>query len=298
MGEALIELALLKDIIWHGIIQSCLLWIPLLKPLVEPWIPPWWWVACYGADHWQENLDAEHRPTELFMHYWWRCFWQHVHFLIMLSARWIAEGIIDVALSLLGALNEAYETFAEWIYAISDRIGDYLPDWATSFVDGLLVLWGLLPDAIRDSVQTWADIWEEIKEAIREWARARYDEARLFAYEVWGWYVGIGLTITMWWMSWQGWIVDFFSDVYGTVTQALGAAWLFLVWFWNNPVGAVAVWLAPWWIPLTTFARDCLEFWYNLWGSYAQELADFLEDPLEFLWQRGEAWMNRRLEQS
>lgn len=298
MGEALIELNLIKDIIWHGVIQSCLLWIPLLKPLVEPWIPPWWWVACYYNEHWQENLDDEHRPTDLFMYYWWRCFWSHVHFFVNLTVVWLAGELNDLTLALLGALHEGYESFAEWIYAISDRLGDYLPDWCTSFVDGLLRLFAMFPETIRDAVETWSDIWERVRQAAEDWARARYEEARGFAYDLWDWYTALARTVTDWWQSAHDLLDDFLSDVYGFITRFLGEAWTFLTWFWSNPAAALAVWLAPWWTPLVTFATDCLDFWYNVWGSYAQELSEFLADPLGFLWDRGEAWLNRRLEQA
>lgn len=297
MGEALIELELLKDLFWHGIIQSALLWIPLLKPLVEDWVPPWWWLACYYNEHWQENLDAERRPTELFMHYWWRCWLQHLHFLINLSAKWITQQFQDLILALLGALHESYETFAEWIQALMDRVGGLLPDWATSLIDGLLVLWDLLPESIRGAVQTWEEVWGQIQEAVKVWARAWYDEARQFAYELWDWYVNLGRIVTAWWQRAHDQLEEMIADAYGWIARTLGAAWTFLVWFWSNPTGAIATWLSPWWERLVTFASDCLDYWYNIWGSYAEDLAAFLADPLDFLWNRGETWLNRRLEQ-
>jgi len=78
----------------------------------------------------------------------------------------------------------------------------------------------------------------------------------------------------------------------------LGEAWSFLIWFWSDPTGAIASWLSPYWDVFITFAQDCLDYWYNIWGSYAEELAEFLEDPMEFLWDVGEDWLNQRLERS
>lgn len=298
MDYALVILALLKDLFWHGVIQSALLWIPLLKPLVEDWIPPWWWQICWPGELWQENLDDERRPTEQFMDLYWSCFLSHLQFMINLIAIYFVDEAQSFVLVLLGTLHLGYETFAEWIQGLANRIGAYLPDWATDLVDGLMVLFAMFPETIRESVQTWAEIWEEIRQAVEDWARDRYDQARQFTYDLWRWYVDTAYHAVVWWKQAHGLLNDFLSDVYGFITRFLGEGWTFLVWFWNDPAGALIVWLSPWWAPLVLFATDCLDFWYNLWGSYAQELSDFLADPLEFLWQRGEAWLNRRLEQA
>ncbi|GAI57306.1 unnamed protein product, partial [marine sediment metagenome] len=115
--------------------------------------------------------------------------------------------------------------------------------------------------------------------------------------ELWEWYVEMGVALTEWWEWARDALSEIVADVYAWLTRSLGAAWDFLVWFWGDPGSALASLLSPWWAKLVTFTTDCLDFWYNLWGSYAEDLAEFLADPLDFLWDHGEAWLNRRLEQ-
>jgi hypothetical protein len=296
VGEALIELHLIWDITWHAIVQSILLWIPLLKPLVEMWIPPWWWQACYYNQHWQENLDAELRPTELFMDYYWQCIFSHVYFMASLLAMYFADEAQGLLFGFLGILHEAYLSFSEWIQAIADLVGELLPEWATSVMDALQVLWELLPEEIRDGLQTWAEFLEAAPEALQAWVEELVGQTIAWVIELWDWYIGLGQTITKWWTWAHDELNELLGDAYGWIVRALGEAWAFLIWFWGNPSAAVTTWLSPWWESLVTFASDCLDFWYNLWGSYADLLSEFLEDPLGYLWREGEGWLNERLE--
>jgi len=61
-----------------------------------------------------------------------------------------------------------------------------------------------------------------------------------------------------------------------------------------NPKPYVLAWLGPDIGKLLTFARDCVTFYYNLWGSGWRTLGDFVADPLGFLYSRLEQALTDR----
>jgi hypothetical protein len=208
----------------------------------------------------------------------------------------LIDKVMHYVIFAVGTLPDPFLTIPEWLLAIRGWIGEILPEWASDIVDGLWTLWNLLPEPIRDGLLTWAEFLATAPEAIQDWVREYIGWAIGWVIELWDWYIDLGQGLTDWWLWAHDQLDDLLNDAYGWIVRHLGKVWEFLIWLWGNPTGAVASWLSPWWDQLVTFATDCLDFWYNIWGEYAEDLAEFLADPLEFLWNRGETWLNRRLE--
>lgn len=280
----------------HGILQSILLWAPLVEPLKERELPHPWFDPCEIYGLWVYLLDADGRPTAEFMDLYWECLWSKFR-----------GGIVDQYLTaifnallpvwqMFGDLGDEHGTVGEWLWSLWFKIGEVLPDWAFDVASGLIRLWELIPEPIRDGLSTWAEFVMGAAETIREWVIDLLGMTIEWVIELWEWYVEMGITLTEWWEWAHDALTSLIEDAYGWIVTALGEAWAFLVWFWSNPTGAITSWLSPWWAQLVTFATDCLDFWYNLWGSYAEDLADFLSDPMEFLYNLGEDWINERLD--
>lgn len=284
---------------WHGILQTIGLIVPILQPAMEPIIPYDFFLDCqefYQA--WASLLEEDRRPTQAWIEKYWDCIWSILIFRLE-DRIWVITGYAtDWVVYVIGEMPEMYTNISAWLNHFLIQIGEVLPSWASDVAAGLTTLWELIPEPIRDGLQTWSEFLAAAPEAIQEWVREFIGWAIDWINELWEWYTGLGQALTTWWQWAQVQLNEIVSDAYGWIVNALGAAWTFLIWFWNNPTGALASWLSPWWSQLVTFATDCLDFWYNLWGSYADELAAFLADPLDFLWERGELWLNRKLEQS
>lgn len=282
---------------FHGVLQSVLLWAPIVEPLMEPLVPYEFFADCEEFySQWASLLDENRRPTDNFMSLYWDCIWSILIFRIEDRIWVITRYATDWIAYVIGELPLLYISIAEWIQHFIDQIGDVLPDWADDITSGLARLWELIPEPIRDGLLTWAEFLATAPEAIQEWVRELIGQTIEWALELWDWYESIGYTLTVWWEWAQALLSEIVEDAYAWLARTLGGAWAFLIWFWTNPTGAVTSWLSPWWGRLMTFATDCLEYWYNIWGRYAEDLADFLSDPMEFLYNLGEEWINERLD--
>lgn len=281
----------------HGLLQRILIWIPLLRPSKEARSkPPDWWYSCWDWSTWYYNIDADGYPSETWCDLYIRCVWRHIKSFILAEAEIALQGVKNFLRDLIGYISPAFSSLGAWVNSIALKVGWSLPDWATSVVGGLWRLWGLFPDSISEARQTWDQIWENIKQAVKSWAHARYEDARQWATRAWDWLTGIGQAIEQWWRDFSIWLGELARHPYAVVTQILGSAWHFLVDFWQNPTQKVIDWLGPTWPRLHTFARDCLAFWYNIWGTSAAVLVELLDDPLEFIWIRAEQFILRKLE--
>ncbi len=96
------------------------------------------------------------------------------------------------------------------------------------------------------------------------WARARYDDSLAKVATLWTWLQGRGSLLSAWYDQIGTWIADFAQNPRLVILGVLGGTWARLV----------------------TFDGGALSYYYNLWGSYRQTLADFLADPLGYLWDR------------
>jgi len=282
----------------HGILQSILLWAPLVEPLQEATTPNPWWYPCEIHELWAYLLDANQRPTAEFMDLYWDCLWSKFRGQITQGYNAAIGNRVIPIWQTIGDLGETFDTISEWLWTLWFKIGEVLPEWAFDVTEGLWALWNWLPEPIREGLQTWTEFLAAAPEAIQDWVIEFIGWAIDWINELWEWYTLLGQALTIWWQWAKGVLTDIVSDGYGWLARTLGAAWSFLIWFWADPTGAIASWLSPWWDQLVTFAGDCLDYWYNLWGSYAEDLAEFLEDPMEFLWNIGEDWLNDRLERA
>jgi len=283
----------------HLVYQAIRFWIPLLKPEVEPLEPPVWFEECWEFySLWSDSLDEEQRPTHTFLKLYWECMWRILMNRLDDRASFLIDKFMHYVVFAVGMLPLPFDTIPEWLVAIRSWIGEILPDWADDIAAGLWRLWNLIPEPIRDGLVTWSEFLAGAPEAIQEWIEEFIADLLATVQEVWDWYVNVGQVVTDWWAWAYLQLEEMVEAPLFWLARNLGEAWAFLIEFWNDPAGAVIGWLSPLLGPLLTFATDCLDFWYNLWGSYAEDLAAFLADPLEFLWDRGESWLNRRLEQS
>jgi len=280
----------------HGILQRILVWIPLVNPLEENRLsPPEWWYECWWWSYWYYNIDGDGCPNETWCDAYLYCTLTLIKNSILGKANEAVQAVKDFLLEKIGPINWAHDNMGSWVDTISNKLGWILPWWATTAIGGLWKLWGLLPDTISEASQTWGQIWESIKRAVRDWAQARYEDARRFALNTWDWLTGIGQQIEQWWRSYASWLGELARDPWGVISRALGDVVSWVVDFKQRTRERIIAALGPAWPKLEAFSRDCLTFWYNLWGAYAHTLSDFLSDPLEYLFSRAEHFINRKL---
>lgn len=279
----------------HCVIQFVLLHAPIVNPMAENSYPPGWWYELWSYSDWRNNLDSQNRPNNALLSMYWECCWWHMR----LRVDKIAEGLVNATRSflllLIGNIRSGYLSLGSWLDQVHTILGLVLPSWASTAIDGLFHLFEIFPYAIRYGWVTWSEIWENIKTEVRDWALAFYAATMKFALDAWAWVSAWGSNIRAWWQSFSSWLANFVVNTYAVIALALGAAWSFLVWFFQNPTGRVFGWLAPWWDLLRTFARDCLTYWYNIWGSHASRLSEFLSSPLDYLYDRAEAFLEDKI---
>jgi hypothetical protein len=157
--------------------------------------------------------------------------------------------------------------------------------------DAVTKLYGWLPPEIRAGIRSWTELFGSIIDQVQQWAQDRYDGAR-------AWYEGTRLTIEAWvgeirswWQTAAGWLDDFRYNAKARVLAWLGATWSWLEALWNDPFGVITGYLGETWTKLYSFARDCLTFWYNLWGQYGSEIGAFWGNPLRWLYDRVESFL-------
>ena len=104
---------------------------------------------------------------------------------------------------------------------------------------------------------------------LQDWARARYDAFRVLAQAGWNWITATGSLLSAFYDDVGTWIANFKRNPAGVILGVLGGTWETLV----------------------TFDQGALSYFYNLWGSYRQTLADFLADPLGWIYDQAEDFL-------
>jgi len=254
-------------------------------------MPPDWWYKFKRWERWYYATDADGRPLQHWFPVYFDCCWSWLGFWIEEVGDWAWEKALELVRLFTGFVQFGYATFESWVTAIRNRVGTYIPWFSTSLADAARLLYNWLPPEIRDGVKTWQAIWSDIIRVVHDWAMTRYDTVR-------SWYWGARQTLEgwvsdlrSWWLAAASFLDDFRYNAEARVRQWLGGAWDWLVSFWNNPFGTITGYLGETWNKLYAFARDALEFYYNLWGQYSQEIGAFWSNPLRWLYDRVEDYL-------
>lgn len=283
-------------IILRGLLQYILFWIPVVKPLQESWNPPSWWYAFWGWGDWRYNLDSDRRPNQTFIEKYLFAGWGWLKKLAVHEAQEFTQVVRNFLVALIGPIFYGFRSVTAWLNNVDLKVGWVLPSWAASAAAGLWRLYHWLPTEIREWGWQWWQVWDKNVDRAVAVARGLFAEAIGWAWTAVTWVWNTGDHLRTWWLTVSAFVWWLWMDFYGAIMSKLGHAWWWLVDFRNNARAWVIGWLAPWWEPLMTFTRDCLWFYYNLWGACAADLGEFLTNPLDFLWDQGEAFLNRKLE--
>ncbi len=280
--------------VWYGWIQRILLILPLVNPEPAGYAPVKWWWRYYNEWQWESNLSADRIPDK-----WWiRRYQEGAH---KLAGVWVGE-VGDYAygqarswvVAFMGYVQHNFPTFSDWIETIWLWVNFQAGWWGGNLRHAADMLRDWIPYDIRQGWKTWWGIWEGIKDAVKDWAKDRFDDARADAIAAYEWVISDGGPIRTWVNSVKQWIDNFRANPVGFITSALGAAWTWLVAFWVLPGAVIQPFLGPNFDKLKTFAVSAVTYYYNLWGSYAEELAAFLADPTGWLYDKAEEELLRR----
>jgi len=280
--------------VYYGWVQRIRDIAPVVNPTPVDFGPPGWWWRWYSYTDWAYNLSAQSVPNSYWIRLWQDGSYSVFKDYISEIGTGAKEDAQNTVRGWLGYIQGAYPTFSSWLGSVSTWVGPLGLWWTNNLTTGVNWVRYKLPEVIRGETATWDDIWEGIKASVRDWVLARYEEAKRWASDSWTWVVNVGATIRGWYDIAHTWLDDFRWNASQRVREWLGSAWTWLVGFWNDPSGTILSILGETWQKLVTFTRDCLVFWYNLWGSYAKTLGDFLADPLGWLYDQVEDEIIRR----
>ncbi len=101
------------------------------------------------------------------------------------------------------------------------------------------------------------------------WARARYDDSLAKVATLWTWLQVTGSLLGAFYNEVGTWIANFAQNPRLVILGVLGGTWDRLI----------------------TFDQGALSYFYSLWGSYRQTLADFLADPLGWMYDQAEDFL-------
>jgi len=281
-------------IILHGLLQKVLLLIPVVLPLQESLSPPSWWYAFFDWGAWYYNLDSNRRPNLLWTDYYLYSGWGWLKKLAVHEAEQYTLAARAFLIMVIGPIFYGFSSISGWLNNVDIKVGWTLPSWAASTMAGLWKLWHWLPWEVREGGWNWDGLWDWLVDRAIAIAHNLFDIALDWGWEAVRWVRDTGGHLRTWWLAVQAFVWWLAHDPYGAIASILNIAWPWLVEFKLNPIGWVLGWLSPWWVPLTTFARDCLTYWYNVWGSHAQDLSNFLANPLDFIADRLEQIIESR----
>jgi len=238
---------------------------------VEPG-PPEFWYEWFSWWDWSWNLSSSGKVNKTITRNWlWAChrFWELWTAAMADDARAAAQQAVR---RWYGYVLHGYDTFQAWVEAIRARVGTWVPPFASHLADGVYRLWLWLPADIRDNVVTWYDKFSAWYNSVVSWVQVTYDDARAWAYGAYAWVLDTGEALKNWYNGYEEWLRHFRDDPYNTVRRWLGGTWERAV----------------------TFFTAAGQFWYDLWGSYAEDIGAFWADPLRWLYDRVEDELVRR----
>jgi len=286
---------------WLDLLQWYLHWLwqyireiaPFIAPTAEAEIPAFWF-EYFSANDWLWNVDDDWVPNET-------CIRNALWALRRLIRRWIEEYVdyikevtINYVQSSTGSVLHLFDTFSDWIENLWVKVGLVIPWWCDDVVDGLGDLYGWLPPVIRTAVNTWDDIWDGIKTAVKDWAKDRFDDAKVKALNAWSWVWNTGYSLKDWWDAAAQWLDDFRLNAVARVKGYLGAAWTTLSTFATEACGFYYNLWGGWATDIADFFENCGSYWYQVWLSYADSLTSFLADPPGYIYDRIEDELCKR----
>lgn len=274
------------EAILYGLVRYVLALIPLIKaPHVRIGPPAKWWDYNGWLD-WLHFVADDGHPDEHWARSWLEMAFGELANYATDRARPYVDQVRGWLLGVIGYIKAGFGSMGSWVNWLQNAVGDAVPWFAANLTGAAFWLYFRFPAEIRQGWRSWADIWELIRESVRQWARARYDEARAWAYSAVQWVNTTGDQIRHWRDSVAGVIDQIRYNPYGWITGKLGSAWVWLVGFWGDARATVIGWLGPDWPKLVTFSRDCVSFYYNLWSAGWRVLGDFVSDPRGFVFDR------------
>lgn len=268
--------------------------VPGLSPPYQSVHPPSWFQYTYKDQVWKDNLDSDNRPTLNFCKYFIRAVWNY--FLHKITQQWEdAIGALQrVLTSALGSLRHGYGTWSDWVEGIYARVGQGALTWADDLLQAANRLYLWLPEGVRQGLHSWEDIFVYWYGQAKLWVVQQFGSALAAAVDAWAWVVSSGEALRAWYDSVRTWVLDWAQNAAERVRGVLGATWNWIVAFRADPLGTITFYLGPAWAKLVSWADGPLTFYYNLWGSYATMLGEFLADPLGWLYDRTEEELVRR----
>ena len=285
---------MILDWISYGLIRYVLSLVPLVRaPRVDRGPPASWWRYA-GYWEWAQATADNGYPTESWARSWLGMAFGELQRVATDAARPYVEEARSYLRGLIGTIKSGFGSLGSWTNWLQVAIGAAVPWWTSDLSGGLNHLRGLLPDAIRNAWRSWDGIWENIKSEVRTWAHNQFDSAVGWARSARDWVSGVGDSLRRWRDTVSGWIDAFRANPYAFIAGVLGGAWSWLLGFYSHARETVIGWLGPDWVKLTTFARDCSVFYYNLWSLGWRTLSDFIADPVGFVGDRLEAYLLKK----
>jgi len=135
--------------------------------------------------------------------------------------------------------------------------------------DWLDAAWSLVTGTLPTFISNLAAIVAALPTNLRDWVQSEYDAAKAKVAILWTWLQGRGSLLSAFYDDVGIWIANFKGNPAGVILGVLGGTW----------------------DRLLTFDRGALGYFYNLWGSYRETLADFLADPLGWIYDQAEDFL-------
>jgi hypothetical protein len=276
------------DWILYGAVRYVMLWIPLVTPFHVDRSVPWQWFRYNDWGDWSHYNDNNGGPDEHWLNSWFGMCLGELKTLLLEESKPYVDAVRYALSAAIGSVWAAFPNLGSWLQHVQLQIGLSLPHWVESVSQGLDWLRDRLPTEIKFGWSSWDQLWESIKSSVRNWAIARYDQARAWANEHQWWVVNIGESLRTWRDRIAGWIDTVRSDPWSWLLSVLGPGLPWLLEFYRNARAWVISWLGPEWQELVSFRNGPLRFYFDLWARGWASLAQLIDDP--------RSWLETRLE--
>jgi len=267
------EYSLLTIAAWliFWISQSVRRWVPdwIIRPEKVDRTPPTWWYSFSTWYHWWYCVDSDGTVRD--------CWYENYRDVVVEALiSWIDEvadhaedTAADFTRSITGYVQHGYASFEHWTNAIRNRVGTWVPSFATDLAGGLYATWRMLPAAVRVYGHTWQEIWDGLAEGFRGWVRNNYDGARALATISYEWIVSVGADLKVWYELNHADVDSFLYNPNAWLHDRLGSAWS----------------------QMFRVGQDFGSELYNLLSEHRQQIHDFFDDPLWWLYSRAEDFL-------